>query len=180
MSELGIWTLGLGVVLLFLHGYVVAVPAKARVIAEKFPRSVWTGRILATIAFLWAAWLVYELPLGGFEHLKKWLFVVTPVVIGVSFVYMKDLLAPRAAGGLMLLYPAPVMALARLHDSPLSIVMSVVCYLIVIKGMIFVMSPWVFRKSVERIFTSDARLRVMGSIGVCFDLMLVVLALFAY
>ncbi len=33
MSELGIWTLGLGVVLLFLHGYVVAVPAKARVIA---------------------------------------------------------------------------------------------------------------------------------------------------
>ena len=180
MSELGIWTLGLGVVILFLHGYAAVLPVKARAIAKAFPRDVWVGRVLATIAFVWAAWLVYEMPLGRFDNLKPWLLLITPVVIGMSFVYMKELLATRAAGALMLLYPAPVLALARVHDSPLSIVMSVVCYLIIIKGMFFVMSPWLFRKSLERIVTSDARCRMLGSIGVCFDLFLIALALFVY
>ncbi len=180
MSELGKWTLGLGLVMLFLHGYAAGFPAKARVIAERFPRNVWAGRMLATVAFLWAGWLVYEMPLGGFEHLKKWLFIVTPVVIGMSFFYMRELLAPRAAGALMLLYPAPVLALARFHDSPLSLVMTVVCYLIIVKGMILVMSPWFFRKSTERFVTSDARCRMLGFFGVCFDVMLIVLAVVVY
>lgn len=180
MSDLGMWTLGLAVVLLVFHGYAAALPTKTREIVKKFPRNIWAGRVLATVAFLWAAWLVYEMPLGGFEHLKKWLFIVTPVVIGMSFVYMKDLLAPRALGGLLMLYPAPVLALARLNNSPFSLVMSVVAYIMIIKGMFLVMSPWLFRKSVDRFFTSDMRFRLAGCIGVGFDLILIYLALFVY
>jgi len=180
MSELGQWTLGLGVVLLLLHGYAAAVPAKARVIIRAFPRDIWLGRVFATIAFLWAAWLVYEMPLGRFDNLKQWLFLITPVVIGMSFIYMKELLSPRAAGALMLLYPAPVLALARVHESSFSIVMSVVAYIIIIKGMFLVMSPWLFRKVAERMITSDTKCRLVGALGVGFDLFLIALALFVY
>jgi len=173
-------TLGLAAVLLVLHGSAAAVPGRALEAITAFPRNKWAGRILASIAFLWAAWLVYNMPLGRFEYLKKWLFIVTPGVIGMSFVYMKDLLAPRALGGLLLLYPAPVLAAARLHDSSLSVVMSVVSYIMVIKGMALVLNPWFFRKATARILTTDARCRMLGSMGVVFDLILLGLALFIY
>ena len=180
MSELGIWTLGLALILLTLHGYVAAAPAKARVAITAFPRNIWVGRVLATVALVWAAWLVYNMPLGRFDHLKKWLYLVTPAVIGMTFVYMKDLLAPRAMGALMLLYPAPVIAAARLHDSSLSLVMTVVAYILVIKGMVLLLNPWFFRKSAAVIITSDARCRIIGVVGLSFDVILILLALLVY
>ncbi|MBT3192468.1 MAG: hypothetical protein HN341_07930 [Verrucomicrobia bacterium] len=180
MSDLAIWTLGLGVVLLSLHGCCAFAPEKARAVALAFPRHKWAGRILSTIALLWAAWLLYEMPMGRFDNLKPWLYVITPVTIGMSFVYMEELLAPRALGGLMLLYPGPVLLLARLHESRLSLVMTVVAYILVIKGIALLLSPYLFRKAAMRIVASNGMCRVMGSVGVAVDLLLVILALTVY
>jgi hypothetical protein len=180
MSELGMWTLGLALIMLILHGYAAVAPVKARVAITAFPRNIWIGRILATIALIWAAWLVYNMPLGRFDHLKKWLYLATPAVIGMTFVYMKDLLAPRAIGALMLLYPAPVLTAARLHDSSLSLVMSVIAYVLVVKGLLLLLYPWFFRKSIAGIMTSDARCCTMGFVGIAFAFILILLALLVY
>jgi hypothetical protein len=180
MSELAIWTLGLAVVMLVLHGTCAFSPESAKRLVAAFPRHKWAGRILATGALLWAAWLVRDLPLGRFEYLKQWLYVVAPVTIGLSFVYMEELLAPRALGGLMLLCPAPILTLARLHDSPLSLVMSLVAYVLAVKGMALLLSPYLFRKVGSRVVASPATCRVMGFAGLTFDLFLVVLALAIY
>ncbi len=180
MSGLAIWTFGLAVVLLVLHGCCVVAPTIARRAATAFPRHKWAGRILATVALLWSAWLIYDMPLGRFEYLKQWLFIITPVTIGLSFVYMAELLAPRALGGLMLLYPAPVLALAQMHDSRLSLVMTVVAYIIVVKGIVLLLSPYYFRKGTEFVTKTDGRCRALGSCGVAFDVLLLVLALVVY
>jgi hypothetical protein len=180
MSDLAMWTLGLAMVLVVLHGCCAFAPEVARRVALGFPRNKWAGRILATAALLWAAWLVREMPLGRFDHLKSWLYVITPVTIGMSFVYMEELLAPRALGGLMLLYPAPVLTLARLHDSRLSLVMTVVAYILVIKGIALLLSPYLFRKAALRIVANNKICRVMGSVGVGVDLLLILLALTVY
>lgn len=180
MSELTIWTLGLAVVLLACHGYCAALPHAARKAMAAFPRDRWAGRILATVALLWAAWLVYQTPIGRFEYLKPWLYVVTPITIGLTLVWMQELLAARALGGLLLLYPAPILFWARLHDSQLSLVMTVVAYSMVIKGIALVLSPYWFRKAVERVMVSNRACRIIGSIGVMFDLLLVVLAVAVY
>jgi len=180
MSELAIWTLGLAGVMVILHGCLALSPATARKLVVAFPRSKWAGRILAALGFLWAAWLIHEMPLGRFEYLKQWLFVITPVTIGLSYVYMDELLAPRALGGLMLLFPAPVLTLARLHDSRLSLVMTVVAYILVVKGITLMLSPYVFRKASAHLIASDTRCRIAGSLGVAFDLLLVVLAATVY
>ena len=180
MSGLAIWTLGLAVVLLVLHGCLVVSPTTARRAALAFPRHKWAGRILAAAGFLWAAWLLYDMPLGRFDTLKQWLFIVTPVTIGLSFIYMEELLAPRALGGLLLLYPAPVLMLARMHESRLSLVMTVVAYIMVVKGIALLLSPYLFRKSAAFITTSDSRCRILGSGGVAVDVFLLALALFVY
>ncbi len=180
MSGLASWTLGLAALLLVLHGCLVVSPATARRVATAFPRDKWAGRILATIGFLWAAWLIHDMPLGRFEYLKQWLYIVTPVTIGMSFVYMEELLAPRALGGLMLLYPAPVLLLARMHESRWSLVMTILAYVMVVKGIALLLSPYLFRKSATFIFTTDNRCRALGSCGITVDVLLLALALFVY
>ena len=180
MEGLAIWTLGLALVLLVLHGCLVVSPATARRVATAFPRDKWTGRILATAGFLWAAWLIYDMPLGRFEYLKQWLYIVTPVTIGMSFVYMEELLAPRAFGGLLLLYPAPVLVLARMHASRWSLVMTVLAYIMVVKGIALLLSPYLFRKSATFITASDGRCRALGSCGVAVDVLSLALAVLVY
>jgi hypothetical protein len=180
MSELGRWTLGLGLIMVAVHGSAVLLPAKFRAVMTVFPRNKWAGRILATIAFLWAAWLVYNMPMGRLEYLKKFLFVVTPAVIGLSFVYMDELLAPRALGGLLVLCPAPILAAARLHPSDLSLVMTVISYIMVVKGMVLILSPWKFRRFAERILSTDMRCSIFGVIGLSLDLFILTLAVWVY
>jgi uncharacterized protein YjeT (DUF2065 family) len=180
MSELGMWTFGLAAIMLILHGCCLVSPARARTVAQAFPRDKWAGRILATLGLLWAAWLVREMPMGRFEHLKQWLYVVTPVTIGLSFVFMNELLAPRALGGLLLLCPAPILLLARLHESPWSRVMTVVAYVMVVKGVALMLSPYLFRRAALHIVASDGRCRIAGCCGVAFDIALLALAVFVY
>ncbi len=180
MSDLAIWTLGLALVLLVLHGCCVVSPKTASSIAVAFPRHKWAGRVLATMGLLWAAGVVRNMPMGNLEYLKQWLIVIAPVTIGLTYVYMKELLAPRALGGLMLLYPAPVLMLARQHESRLSLVITIVAYVLVVKGMALLLSPYLFRRAAAHIVASQARCRVLGSLGVGIDLLLVVLALTVY
>jgi uncharacterized protein YjeT (DUF2065 family) len=180
MSELAIWTLGLALFMLVLHGCCAVAPALARRIALAFPRDKWTGRVLAAVAFVWAAMLVRDMPMGRFEYLKQWLYLVTPVMILATYVFMEELLAARALGALLLLYPAPVLLLARLHDSPWSLVMTVVAYIMIIKGMALMLSPYLFRKGAAHIIANDNRCRMLGSVGVAFDLLLLALALLIY
>jgi len=180
MSDFGIWTLFPGILLVVVNGFALAAPGQFRKAVTNFPRNRWAGRILATIALLWAGWLVYKMPLGNYEHLKRYLYIVVPAVIAGVFYYMDELLAPRALGGLLLLYPAPVLALARLSDSKLSVIMSVICYIMVVKGMILVLNPWWFRKAAAIMTSPDTRLRIAGITGLAVGLLLVTLALTSY
>lgn len=180
MSELGLWTLGLGVVLLIVHTTAVVMPAVFCRQLSGVSRNRPAGYVLALAVLLWSAWLVYNMPLGGMEHLRKYLFIVTPAVIAGVFFFMDELLAPRALGGLLLLYPAPVLVLARLHSSPWSLLMSVVCYIMVMKGILLVLNPWYFRQASEIITASDSRCRAFGIVGLLFALLLCGLALFVY
>jgi uncharacterized protein YjeT (DUF2065 family) len=70
--------------------------------------------------------------------------------------------------------------LARMHESRLSLVMTVVAYIMVVKGIALMLSPYLFRKSATFITTSDSRCRALGSGGVAVDVLLLALALFVY
>lgn len=180
MSELAKLTLIVGSVLLLLHGTCFLFPMRARSIAASFPRNAWIGWCFTALAFLWAAWLVYNMPLGGFEKFKPWLFVITPVLICLVSIYMQELLAVRALGGLLLLIPAPIFDAARFSDESLSVIMTVVAYIIVIKGILLVLSPYLFRKTSERMMKTNGTTRTIGAIGIAFDVFLLLLALTVY
>jgi uncharacterized protein YjeT (DUF2065 family) len=180
MSTLAALTLGLGAVLLPIHSMLIMKPALTRKGFNQFPRCRWCGWLLAIVAIVWAAWLLNSLPLGRFESLKQWLIPVTVVFTGLVFFAMDDLLAPRALGALLLLYPAPLLHTARLHPSKLSVIMSIIAYVLIIKGMALMLSPYLFRQNIERFLKADHVCRLAGIVGIVFDGCLILLALLAY
>jgi uncharacterized protein YjeT (DUF2065 family) len=180
MSKLMMLTLGLVALMLPLHASLLLKPSLLREGFRRFPRSRWCGRILAAAAVAWAAWVLKDLPLGRFDALKSGLIPVTIVFGALVWIYMEELLAPRALGALLLLYPAPLLEAARLHDSPWSVVMSAAAYIMIIKGMALLLSPYLFRRFSEKALATDASCRLAGAGGLALDALLALLALAVY
>ena len=78
-------------------------PALACDALKKFPRHQATGQILAAIALLWSAWLLWSTHLQSLEKYKNMLCLITLAGFVPVTIYMNELLAPRALGGILLL-----------------------------------------------------------------------------
>ena len=158
----------------------LAAPATARRMLAAFPRSQWLGWILAIVAIAWSAWLVNEMELGSFNKYKIALYVVAPVLLVLVCFFMEELLAVRALGGLLMLVPAPLLDIARWHDSSSRLVVTVLAYVMVVAGMTLILCPYVFRKTAERFTATDLRCRLSGGAGFVLGAVVVALALKVY
>ncbi len=202
MSRIAFFTLILAGVLLALYAVMLGRPALFRKYLARFPRSVWAGRILTAIALIWVVTVMHHADFGSFNWIKGLLiralpplgamnlglfeFLKDPVVwagAAAFFLitkYMDELLAPRALGGLLLLIANPILNAARWQETPWRWVIAVVAYLIVIKGLFLVMSPYKLRQWGEKYLSSDSRCRIFGAAGALFSCFLIGLGLWAY
>lgn len=110
-----------------------------------FPRHALAGRLLTAAALVWVAWLLFEMPLGRFERYKPLLWILTPASFVLIAVFIDELLAPRALGGLLLLVATPMLDAARWNPSLSRLVITVFAFVLVIVGMVLVISPYRFR-----------------------------------
>jgi hypothetical protein len=124
--------------------------------AELFPRSVIPAWIFTALCCWLGAKEALAMNMGGLEVYKKYIYVISPAVFFASVVYMKELLAPRALGGFLLLIAVPVLKVARWHESPWRLVIVTLVYLWIIYGFILLMSPWYFRKISAPFMTKDS------------------------
>lgn len=181
MSELSVVALLIGLMALTAGGISLAAPARVRAGLDAFPRSVLPGRILAVIDLIWAAYELSLMHLGGFDAWKIHLYWMTPVAIFLCIKYLDELLSPRALGGLLLLAAGPVLDAARWHPSDWRLVISVIAYLWIFAGLVFLLSPWWFRRIAGwATGSNESVLRIGGAIKAAIGLGLIVLALFVY
>jgi hypothetical protein len=155
-------------------------PAAAREWMRNFPRNVWWARILTALGLAWAAYLLFHTSLGPVEKFKPLLWVLTPISFVLIILYVDELLAPRALGGLLLLAATPVLDAARWHPADLRLVMTVVAYVWIIKGMILVMTPYRFRTTTERWLRTDTGCRICGAAEFIFGFVILFLGLKVY
>lgn len=158
----------------------IIAPGSFRSWLLRFPRNIWAGRILSALAIFWAGWLVYQMPLGQFVFLRPLVFPVSFLLGAFVWFFMDELLSARALGALLLLLPAPILHVARVHDSPFSVVMSVVSYLCVIKGMGLLLNPHWFRLSTAYFLKTNMLARIYGGIGIGVSVLLLLLGIFVY
>jgi len=180
VSQLARLGLLLGGLFILGYGSALASPAAARKWLQSFPRSRKTAWMLTAIDLVWAGRLLYEAPLGRFDVVKPFIFVLTPIAVVLVSVFVDELLAPRALGGLFLLLAAPMLDVARWHVSPLRLVVTVLAYGMVVKGMVLIVCPYQFRKWVERLLSTDGQCRFWSAVGCTLGIVVVVLSLTVY
>ena len=148
--------------------------------ADLFPRSVVPAWIFTALCCWFGAKEALAMNMGGLEVYKKYIYVISPAVFFASVVYMKELLAPRALGGFLLLMAVPILQIARWHESPWRLVVVVLVYLWIIYGFILLMSPWYFRKISAPFMTNDALFKATAWAKTTLGLALLLLGFLVY
>ena len=180
MTGLAWITLLLGTLALISGALAWRMPARVRAGLNAFPRSVWPGRILAAIDLVWASYALAQMHLGMFDAWKIHLYWLTPIAIALCILYLDELLSPRALGGLLLLAAGPVLNIARWHPSDWRLVMAALAYLWIAFGLLFLLSPWWFRRIALRMAQRDSVVRLCGVVKAAAGIGLVGLALLVY
>jgi uncharacterized protein YjeT (DUF2065 family) len=180
MTNLAGMSVGLGLAVALAHAPCALAPGRARTWLQKFPRSVWAGWILTAIDLLWVGYIVYHGHLGPFDKFRRYVVIAVPVGFYLVIKYVDELLAARALGGLFLLVPAPLLAAARWNDSALRLVAVVFAYVLVVKGIVLMLSPYRFRQAAACCVKSDRSCRLLGIAGGLVGLLLLLLGLTVY
>ena len=167
----------LGILISIIYAPLMLIPDQARTWLNRFPRSRPASWLLVAIDFIWVVWLLHHAQLGRFEGLKSWLYLLGPVCFVVVIYFMDELLAPRALGGLLLLVPVPLLVTARWHDSGFRLVIVVLAYVLVVKGIILVLSPYLFRKTTAFLFKNNRACRAWVLIGLGFGIFVLYLGM---
>ncbi len=168
-----------GAACLIVGAALLARPEPVRRLLAAFPRNRPAAWVLAAAALAWVAWIVYHARLGRFDALKPWIGLAGMVTYGLMVVFMDELLAPRALGGLVLLVANPMLQAARVHDSPWSVVVSAFTYVLIIAGIGWMLGPYRFRRWTSWL-TDGARARATGSVLAALGLLLAGLAATVY
>ena len=177
-----IWSLGIGLATFLLGLFLALSPAAPDSPLSRFPRNLVLGYILCAAAFVWAGWVLHEMPLEFLVSPKtgemyKWVWPAMIAAIPLACVSMKDLLSCRALGGLLCLLPAPVLQVARFEPSPLRYAMIVYMYVIAVAGMVFLMNPYHLRNAISWVSAKPARQRAAGGASIALGLFLAISAL---
>lgn len=172
MMTLAFWFMAIGILHLLIGATMWVNPAGALKGVKAFPRYDWAGRILAAVCIVWSVYLVREMPLGWFDAYKGWLYVAGPILYLLISIFMADLLAARALGGLLLLVASPILEAASFQPSSLRLILVVLAYAWVIAGMALVLAPYRFRKTAEKVCGTMGQCRVVGGVGVLLGVVL--------
>ena len=175
--SLSTWTLILGALLLAPGLLACLAPAFAARAAHAFPRHVWVGRWLAAAAWTWSGWALYVMPLELLEPVRQYIPWLALAAIPLSWIWMSDLLACRALGGLRTLFPCPLLHVARVHPSAWRLVVVSLAYVAIVAGMDLILYPYHLRRALHGLAAGPARLRAAGLAAILLGGLLVGLAL---
>ena len=145
-----------------------------------FPRHAWAGRILAAIDIALVTVLLLS---EGFEWVdahRQLLFIAAPAALLLVIFFMDELLAVRALGGLFLLIPFWILKAAFMHPAAGKLLMTCFAYLLVVKGIILVWSPYLYRKWLLRVNASAPLEFTSFLAGALLGLVMIVMGLVIY
>lgn len=132
---------------------------KATAWVRALPRARITGAVLSSVCWLWAGVWLWQHPIDFLAFLTPPVVVVGTVVCALlSLVLLQNLLCARAIGGLLMLWPMPVIVAVRDQLTNWRLVPISIGYVSLTLGMFIVFYPWIFRVGCEKV-AEDRRIR---------------------
>jgi hypothetical protein len=180
----GIPLKGTGIVvalaLILSHGWALKNTAKTQAFLKAFPRTYAWGVILLTIDFLWSEFALANMDMGEFYNMRdKFMMIVAAGYIGV-LIYVKEFLAVRALGSLMLLVAGPVLTAAFLQPQTSRLLLPILAYAWIIIGMFFIGMPFLMRDWVNTLIAKPQRWNLAIYGGIAYGIVLLAAAILFY
>ncbi len=154
----------LGIVLIAKHLWALLNAEATQTFLKQFPRSYPWGAALLTVDFAWAMLLLTYMDMGEFFFLRNKFLLIVAVGYVLVMIYVKEFLAVRALGALMLLIAGPVLTAAFLQPPASRLLLPVLAYAWIIAGMFFIGMPFLMRDWVTWVTANANRWR-MATLG---------------
>jgi len=180
----GIPLKGTGIVvalaLILAHVWALKNTAKTQAFLKAFPRTYKWGVILLTIDFLWGEFALANMDMGEFYTMRdKFMFIVAGGYVAV-LIYVKEFLAVRALGSLMLLVAGPVLTAAFLQPPVSRLLLPIIAYVWIIVGMFFIGMPFLMRDWVNALLAKPQRWNLAVYGGIAYGIVLLAAAILFY
>lgn len=180
----GIPLKGTGIVvalaLILSHAWALKNTAKTQAFLKAFPRNYSWGVILLTIDFLWAEFALVNMDMGEFFTMRdKFMMIVAGGYVAV-LLYVKEFLAVRALGSLMLLVAGPVLTAAFLQPQTSRLLIPILAYAWIIIGMFFIGMPFLMRDWVNTLIAKPQRWNLAIYGGIAYGIVLLATAILFY
>ena len=180
----GIPLKGTGIVvalaLILSHGWALNNTAKTQAFLKAFPRTYSWGVILLTIDFVWSEFALVNMDMGEFFNMRdKFMMIVAGGYIAV-LIYVKEFLAVRALGTLLLLVAGPVLSAAFLQPQTSRLLLPILAYVWIIVGMFFIGMPFLMRDWVNTLISKPQRWNLAVYSGIAYGIVLLAAAILFY
>ena len=165
-----------GLALLSSHAFAFAKPDLVKPWLRSFPRNEMIGTVLVIIAFIWTFIIWSCMDLGEFFKIEKPVqMILIAGCIGV-IVYVKEFLAVRSLGFLLILAAAPMLESAFLKEPQSRLFLVALAYAIAIKGMFWVGMPYLMRDQITWLLAKEGRYKAGAVAGLIYGLVIAVCA----
>ena len=170
----------LGVLLLAVHLVALLKSETTQSFLKQFPRNYKWGVILLSIDFAWSMLIMSNMDMGEFFNLRTKFLFVLPVAFVLVLIFVKEFLAVRALGALMLLVSGPVLTAAFLQPPASRVLVPILAYAWIIAGMYFVGMPFLMRDWVNWVTQTTGRWKLATLGGVAYGAVMLVVAVVAW
>ena len=173
------WSMLLGAALAASGAFMLLFPSRAAEFLKAYPRHVWLGRIVSLLAWIGAGAAAMDMGWDFLEPYKKYTPAIVAVCIPLTWWALDNLLACRAWGGILCLFPLWFLAASRMNYSPWRLIPVCFAYLCIIKGMLLILYPWYLRRELAWTAESPLRIRAVGAARALLGAVFLALALTA-
>jgi hypothetical protein len=153
----GLWLVG-------THGYALLRPDQTADFLKKFPRNEKIGIILNVIGFVWTYIVWTKMDLGEFSRAERLGQVALIAGCYGMITYVKEFIAVRSLGFLLILATAPILISAFLKEPTTRLLLVAFAYAASLVGMFWVGMPYLLRDWIDWVLADRERLRY-GAIG---------------
>ena len=111
------WSYLLGIVCLLPGVSITAAPARMAAVYKALPRNKAAGYVLSAVAWIWAGVALMTMGLDLLAPFQKYIPFAVLACIPLTWLWLDNLLACRAIGAILTLFPYELLHVARVHAS---------------------------------------------------------------
>jgi len=159
------------------HLFALIKPGIVKPFLRKYPRNDNFGVVLVIIGFAWSFMIWTCMDLGEFFTVERPVqYIIVLGCIGV-IVYVREFIAVRSLGFIMILAAAPILVSAFLKEPHTRLLIVAFAYVIALKGMFWIGIPYWMRDQINWVLAEDKRYKIGALAGLAYGIIIVVCAI---